>query len=99
MADAASTIKFAYDVTWVVARYLHQCVLALAAAGMDNLWTHTHFTFPTLGRVTFCKRWHMGHTYFRDCSRKASHVHLSVAMVDTILAAMAEDQSARGAVA
>ena len=33
MENAESTTRFAYDVSWVVARYLNACVLASSAAG------------------------------------------------------------------
>ena len=54
--------------------------------------------FPTLGGVTFCKRWHLGHTCFRDCPRRASHTHPPVAIVDTVAALMEEDRTARAPV-
>ena len=34
--DAESTTRFAYDVSWVVARYLNACVLASSAAGQGD---------------------------------------------------------------
>ena len=50
---------------------------------------------PTLGGVAFCKRWHMGYTYFGDLTQAASQLHPAGAIVDEVVAAMAEDKAAR----
>ena len=34
--DAEATTRFAYDVLWVVGRYLNACVLASSAAGQGD---------------------------------------------------------------
>ena len=49
---------------------------------------------PTLGGVTFCKKWHMGYTYFGYCPRAASHLHPAGAIIGEVVAAMATDRAA-----
>ena len=45
MEDAESTTRFAYDVSWVVGRYLNACVLASLAAGQRDLGARTPCLF------------------------------------------------------
>ena len=45
MEDVDSTTRFAYDVSWVVARYLNVCVLASPAAGQGDQGARTSCSF------------------------------------------------------
>ena len=45
MEDAESTTRFAYDVSWVVGRYLNACVLASSAAGKGDPGARTPCLF------------------------------------------------------
>ena len=48
---------------------------------------------PTLGGVTFFKRWHMRYTCFGYCLWVASYLHPTGAIVDEVEVAMAMDIS------
>ena len=45
MEDAESTTRFAYDVSWVVARYLNTCVLASSEEGQGDPGERTQCSF------------------------------------------------------
>ena len=45
MEDAEATTRFAYDLLWVVGRYLNACVLASSAAGKGDLGARTPCSF------------------------------------------------------
>ena len=45
MEDAESTTRFAYDVSWVVARYLNACVLYSSAARQGDPGARTPCSF------------------------------------------------------
>ena len=48
MEDAESTTRFAYDVSWVVGRYLNACVLASLAAGQGDPGARTPCSFQLI---------------------------------------------------
>ena len=45
MGDAESTTRFAYDVLWVVGRYLNACILDSLAAGQGDPGARTMCSF------------------------------------------------------